>query len=75
MIQRIVDNLAESKHVKLHLNEPIEKLQINSGNTINIKSKSIQDDFDLVVSSIYAKSMIKIHYRLKDLKVLFDRER
>ncbi len=60
MVERITQNLTnantDSKSFSLYLNEPIEKLEIDeNSNKIKLKSKSLSDEFDFVISSVLAK--------------------
>ena len=58
MVESLVQKLKSEQNVRLHLNEPIESLNFDnekSGKSIQIKSKSITEDVDLVISSIYSK--------------------
>lgn len=58
MITKLADHLSSSEGVKIHLNEPLIDLDVDQSKTersIKIKSKSIEDDFDIVISAINSK--------------------
>lgn len=61
MITKLADHLSSSEGVKIHLNEPLIDLDVDHSKTersIKIKSKSIEDDFDIVISAINSKRRI-----------------
>jgi hypothetical protein len=58
LVRRLVEKLSAENNVKLHLNEPIEKLEIDNEkfeNSVKIKSKTREDTVDIVISSVYSK--------------------
>ena len=58
MIEKLVKRLSQDKQVRLHLNEPIERIEFdNDGKerSVRVKSKSIDEKFDVVISSIYSR--------------------
>ncbi len=57
-MDRLVQKLSAQSNVKMYLNEPIEKLEIDSGqfeNSVRIKSKTREDTADIVISSVFSK--------------------
>ncbi len=68
MVEKLTQNLTNanncnktSNNFSLYLNEPIDKLEVDSNsNKIKLKSKSFSDEFDFVISSVLAKR--KYHF-------------
>ena len=65
MVEKITQNLtnanSDSKKFCLYLNEPIEKLEVDeNSNRIKLNTKSSSDEFDIVISSVFAKR--KYHF-------------
>ena len=63
LIERLVQFLSKEDNVKLHLNEPIEKLEIDESKahkSINLKSKKKEEkNIDIVISSVYSQNNSK----------------
>lgn len=51
----IVKNLSQFDDVKLHLNEPCVNMNHLPNGQIEIKSKSMQNNFDVVIAGTYSK--------------------
>jgi protoporphyrinogen oxidase len=65
MIEKLINNLSESEQkenvkVTLHLNQPVENLEMCDSSKSNLKSKSLQESFDIVISSVLSKRNIII---------------
>ena len=61
MVEKLVKKLSKDDKVHLHLNEPIQRLDFNNSSqdrSIKIKSTSIEEEVDLVISSIYSRSVL-----------------
>jgi phytoene dehydrogenase-like protein len=57
LINKLAENLLNEENVKIHLNEPIVSLEFDDSKTeksVKLKSKSTEDNFDIVISSIYS---------------------
>jgi len=64
MVEKLVKKLSNDETIRLHLNEPIEKLEFESESTVTkptvrIKSRSFDERVDMVISSIYSKCKVK----------------
>ena len=64
MVEKLVKKLSNDATIRLHLNEPIEKLEFESESTVTkptvrIKSRSFDERVDMVISSIYSKCKVK----------------
>lgn len=56
---RLVDVLSKQDNVRLLLNEPVQKLEFSKDKaekSIKIKTKTMEKDVDIVISSVYSKS-------------------
>jgi protoporphyrinogen oxidase len=66
MVEKLVKKLSEDETIRLHLNEPIEKLEFEresnlTKKTVRIKSRSFDEKVDMVISSIYSKCKVKVN--------------
>lgn len=55
---RLSQVLSEQENVKLYLNEPVERITFDDEKrekSVKIKTKTIEQDFDIVISTIYSK--------------------
>lgn len=56
MSDKLVEYLSqESNDVKLYLNEPVERLDFEADSSVRIKTKSLEQNVDVVISNINAK--------------------
>lgn len=58
LTERLADELSKYDNVKLCLNDPVQSLNVKKETkekSMTITSKNSQQDFDLVISSVYSK--------------------
>lgn len=56
MINKLSLKLSSDENVKIHLNEPLTSLDFVNDKSIKLKTKTVEDDFDLVISTINSQS-------------------
>lgn len=54
LTERLAEELSKCENVKLCLNDPVESIK-SKNDTMSVTSKSSQQDFDIVISSVYSK--------------------
>jgi phytoene dehydrogenase-like protein len=58
MITRLAEKLSTEENVKIHLGEPVLKMEIDDEkgtDCVRIKAKSMEETFDLAISTVYSK--------------------
>lgn len=61
MVEKLADELSQNENVKINLNEPVVSLELDETKTersLKLKTKSIQDDFDVVISCVNGQSKL-----------------